>query len=106
MLTPAPDPVLARFKSAMLDAYGERVTRMLLFGSRARGDARRDSDYDVAVFLEATPDWPHDRLRVADIGFDVMIETGSIVNTIVLAAGDWSDRTPLMHEIRTDGVEI
>ena len=25
---------------------------MVLFGSRARGDAREDSDYDVAVFLK------------------------------------------------------
>jgi predicted nucleotidyltransferase len=31
--------------------YGERIERVVLFGSRARGDAHEDSDYDVAVFL-------------------------------------------------------
>jgi predicted nucleotidyltransferase len=31
--------------------YGPRLERVVLFGSRARGDAQPDSDYDVAVFL-------------------------------------------------------
>ena len=30
---------------------GERIERVVLFGSYARGDARADSDYDVLVFL-------------------------------------------------------
>jgi predicted nucleotidyltransferase len=29
-----------------------RISHVILFGSRARGDARRDSDYDVAVFIK------------------------------------------------------
>jgi predicted nucleotidyltransferase len=33
---------------------GERIERVVLFGSRARGDAPPDSDYDVAVFLHET----------------------------------------------------
>jgi predicted nucleotidyltransferase len=43
------DPVLIRFRSALDEVYGARVERVVLFGSRARGDARPDSDYDVAV---------------------------------------------------------
>ncbi|MBI5012058.1 MAG: nucleotidyltransferase domain-containing protein, partial [Methylocystis sp.] len=52
MTKPAPaDPILARFRAALARTYGERLERAVLFGSRARGDARPDSDYDVAVFL-------------------------------------------------------
>jgi hypothetical protein len=46
------DPILIRFRAALADAYGKRIERVVLFGSRARGDARADSDYDIAVFLE------------------------------------------------------
>jgi predicted nucleotidyltransferase len=46
--------------SARLLMYGERAERVVLFGSRARGDAHRDSDYDVAVFLRT---WPIARRR-------------------------------------------
>ena len=48
---PSDDPVLARFRAAVIEIYGERLERVVLFGSRARGDAKPDSDYDIAVFL-------------------------------------------------------
>ena len=50
------DPVLKRFRAAVNEIYGDRVERVVLYGSRARGDAQKDSDYDVAVFLRDMPD--------------------------------------------------
>ena len=47
----AADPVLVRFRKALDEMYGDRLDRVVLFGSRARGDAHAESDYDVAVFL-------------------------------------------------------
>jgi uncharacterized protein len=47
------DPVLARFRRALDEMYGSQLERVVLFGSRARGDAR--ADYDVAVFLKSLP---------------------------------------------------
>jgi uncharacterized protein len=38
------DPVLARFRAAVARLYGDRLERVVLFGSRARGEARPDSD--------------------------------------------------------------
>ena len=46
---PEDDPVLTRFRSAVLDIYGNRVQRMVLYGSRARGEARADSDTDILI---------------------------------------------------------
>jgi hypothetical protein len=34
------DPVLMRFRGALDDMYGDRLVRVMLFGSRARGDGR------------------------------------------------------------------
>ncbi len=48
----APDHPLMKFRQAVEEAFGDDVERVVLFGSRARGDARPDSDWDVAVFLK------------------------------------------------------
>jgi predicted nucleotidyltransferase len=45
------DPVLVRLKSELTELYGPRLKQILLYGSRARGDDREDSDYDVLVVL-------------------------------------------------------
>jgi predicted nucleotidyltransferase len=50
------EPVLKKFRSALDAMYGERLDRVVLFGSRARGNHAEDSDYDVAVFLKTFAD--------------------------------------------------
>jgi predicted nucleotidyltransferase len=47
---------LRAFRREVEHVMPHRVTRVVLFGSRARGDARRDSDYDVAVFVRNLED--------------------------------------------------
>jgi uncharacterized protein len=40
------NPILAKFRAALNEMYGERIECVVLFGSRARGDVKPDSDYD------------------------------------------------------------
>jgi len=54
--SPKDSPILAKFRAALNAIYGERIERVVLYGSQARGEARPDSDYDVAVFLIGTSD--------------------------------------------------
>ena len=53
------DPILKRFRADLDALYGDRIERVVLFGSRPRGDARAASDYDVAVFLNDLTDRWH-----------------------------------------------
>jgi predicted nucleotidyltransferase len=65
-IAPVRDPVLTCFRAALEELYGARLSRVVLFGSRARGEARFDSDYDVAVFLDALLDRSAELKRLAD----------------------------------------
>lgn len=100
------DPILTRFRSAVDEAYGDRVERVVLFGSRARGDARPDSDYDVAVFLRDMPDRAEEMNRLADIATDILYDLGECIHAMPYRAGSYRERTPLMHEIRADGIDL
>ena len=100
------DPILTRFRAALDEIYGERIERVVLFGSRARGDARADSDYDVAVFLRDLTDRPAELNRLADLGTDILNETGEFIHAMPYRAGSYEERTPLMLELRSEGVDL
>jgi uncharacterized protein len=102
----AADPILKRYRAALDEMYGNRIERVVLFGSHARGDATPESDYDVAVFLRDMAARFAEMDRLADLSTDILDETGEFVHAMPYHAGSCSERTPLMHEIRADGVDL
>lgn len=100
------DPVLNRFRDAVRTLYGERLDRVVLFGSRARGDSRADSDYDIAVFLRDMPDRADEFGRLADVETGILLDTGALINALPLLAESYLDRTGFMGELRRDGIDL
>lgn len=98
--------VLAKFRAALNELYGTRLERVVLFGSRARGDARDDSDYDIAVFLNDLQDRWIESDRIAFAAVKIFDETGGLIHAMPYRAGSYQERTPLMHEIRREGVDL
>ncbi len=105
------DPILGTFCQALAELYGPALDRVVLFGSRARGDAREDSDYDVAVFLKEAGDKVISDLwvewdRLADLRVRFLDAGGPFIEAIPFRVSDYHRLTPLMHEIRKDGVTL
>jgi len=105
------DPILKRFRSALDEMYGDRLERVVWFGSRARGDAGEDSDYDVAVFLndlregDLTNRW-RELDRLADLRSEILSDTGAFIDAKPYPAGAYRNPTALMGEIRREGVDL
>ncbi len=102
----ANDPVLLRLRTALTGLYGAQLERVLLFGSRARGEAGPQSDYDVAVFLDPLDDRWLELDRLADLRVRFLDETGAFIDAKPYPAHAYQDATPLMHEIRREGLEL
>ena len=104
---PQDHPALKRFRTAVTEIYGDRVERVVLYGSRARGDAREDSDYDVAVFLRDMGDRFKEMNRLADLSTDILYDMGEFIHAMPYRAGSYNDpREPLMHEVRAEGIDL
>lgn len=73
------DPLLAEIVRRLVAAY--QPERIYLFGSRARGEAGPDSDYDVLVMVPDTapPERQHSRL-----GYEALWGTGAAVDVVVV----------------------
>ncbi|MEO9191408.1 MAG: nucleotidyltransferase domain-containing protein [Acetobacteraceae bacterium] len=103
---PPDDPVLKRFRAAVVEIYGRRVKRVMLYGSRARGEHRPDSDYDVAVFLRGTPERAKEMARLAEVETDILYDTGAVINALPFPAAAYRERTGFMSELRKDGLDL
>jgi predicted nucleotidyltransferase len=100
------DPILTRLRAALNEMYGDRLERVVLFGSRARGDASGDSDYDVAVFLRDLTDRWSELDRLADLRAEFLENTDVFIDAKPYSVGAYRDRTTLMREIRREGVDL
>ncbi|MBV9993231.1 MAG: nucleotidyltransferase domain-containing protein [Alphaproteobacteria bacterium] len=104
------DPILARIKSELEALYGARLKRVLLYGSRARGDHHEDSDYDILVVLEGPLDrWPDKKLPT--LSNKILWETigeGKPVDVSFKAMTEEQtrERTGFMHNVRQDAIEL
>lgn len=106
---PRANPILAKFRAALAEMYGDRLERVVLYGSRARGDATEDSDYDVAVFLNGmngSSDRWAELHGLAALRVKFIDETGAFFDAKPYPAGAYREPSPLMHEIRREGLDL
>jgi|SRR5262252_5719181 len=89
-----------------------RVREAILFGSRARHTHRSDSDADIAVVLQGEHgNRTAAALDMAGIAFDVMMETGILIEALPLWADDFEHperfrNSRLLEQIRREGVRL
>ncbi len=96
------DPILARLKGELVTLYGPRLKQILLYGSRARGDFREDSDYDVLVVLEEPFHWWSEVKRLGDISWRITSETGAVPSLKPVTPMDLERHSGFMHNVRLE----
>jgi predicted nucleotidyltransferase len=82
--------------------------QVVLFGSRARGDAKKDSDWDVLILIDSEVTANIERTFRYKL-FDLELETGEVFSTFVNNKKDWNARhkvTPFYISIKKEGVRL
>lgn len=104
------EEAVRRFLALIADRY--ELAGAIVYGSRARGTHRPDSDADVAVLLRGE----HQRvlrtaLAMADVAFDVLLETGVNISPLPVWLDEWEhpenySNPALLHNIAKEGVRL
>lgn len=104
------EEAVRRFLSLIADRYD--MAGAIVYGSRARGTYRPDSDADVAVLLKGQ----HQRvlnttLAMADLAYDVLLETGINISPLPVWLDEWEhpetfSNPTLLRNIAREGVRL
>jgi uncharacterized protein len=82
-----------------------RVKKVVLYGSRARGDARVNSDWDVAVFVNGSVA-ARDARALSYIGSDLFFDRGWNIHPVVLPARREAEDSFFLRAVRRDGIAV
>jgi len=106
-LAPNDQAALDRLKEALRRDFG--LVKLVLYGSKARGDANKDSDIDVLAVLKREVDWRTKR-AIYDVCLDVGLEHDVLIQPVVLSESAYESSrlrvTPLLQNIAAEGVEL
>ena len=99
------DELLQRVKTAVQALTP--TAEIILYGSRARGTARADSDWDFLILLPS----PRDKTleaRIKDRLYDIELETDTVLSSIIRDQQEWRSPRyavlPVRQQIEKDGV--
>lgn len=100
------DPVLTRYASEVRRRLGAEVRSIVLFGSRARGDAGEGSDYDMLLVLARRTD--EARSIVLDIEREILDRHGELVASLIRGEDEWRQAQgfPLAINVAREGVSL
>jgi predicted nucleotidyltransferase len=88
-----------------LDPYAE----VYLFGSRARGDFRKGSDWDILVVSPKNKITFEFERELHDHIYDIELESGEVISLLVYSKADWLRKSvisPLFSNVRNEGIRI
>ena len=99
--------IINRIKKGILDK--DPKAEIYLFGSRARRDGRKDSDWDILVITpreRVTFDYESD---LRDQIYDIELDSGEIISLLVYSKSDWIEKqsiSPLFANVSKEGIKI
>jgi predicted nucleotidyltransferase len=107
-LTETERNAVSDFLARVHSAYGSKIQRAMLFGSKARGEAASDSDIDI--LLVATEETWKFMDEICKFSADVSLQYDVLLDARVVGVKRWRDmsesRAGLYRNISRDGIPL
>jgi uncharacterized protein len=99
--------VLAELRRRLEVLYGPRLVRVMLYGSRARGDAEEGSDIDVLVVLTGEVR-PGEEIRrtLGDVA-ELSLHNSVVISCVFVSDERFDqEQSPLLINVRREGIPV
>jgi uncharacterized protein len=84
-------------------------SEVYLYGSQARGNARKLSDWDILILINSTKVSFDFETKFMDEFYELELETGEIFSPMIYSKNDWKTNysiTPLFDNIQKEGIRL
>ena len=101
------DVVIAKIVKLARKEFPE--SEIILYGSRARGDNQKDSDWDLLVLIDAPEVSFNREKKIIDDFYELEVDVGEAFSPLIYRKSDWEERyvhTPLFENINKEGIQI
>lgn len=102
---PDAQAAIQAFKHVAQELYGDRLDRIIVFGSQARGEATERSDIDLLLVLHGAVDPYKELQRISEATYDIELEHEVLFGIVPTSVSEYRQgATPLLRNARRDGV--
>ena len=99
--------IVAELRERLEELYGDRLERVILFGSQARGDATPESDVDVLVVLRGEVSPVEEIRRTGGMVSELSLEHDTDVAVMFISAERLhAGQSPFVLNVRREGVPV
>ena len=97
--------ILQRLKTCLRKIHGDRLVKMVLFGSQARGEASTDPDIDVLVILKGNVNPGEEIKKTSDVVAELSLEYDQVISRLFIDESRFNSyNRPLLQNIRREGI--
>jgi uncharacterized protein len=97
--------VLSLLRTQLEQQYQERLGRVILFGSQARGEATEDSDIDVLIVLDDPVNASVEIRQTSEFIAQLCLEHDVLISRFFIARSRFeTENSPLLRNIRREGI--
>lgn len=99
--------ILRKLKKELMLIYGDQISSILLYGSRARGDERPDSDIDILIVLKSEFDYSEMLRLSSDLTASLSLENDVVISRAFVSQEQFENRqTPFLMNVRREAIPV
>lgn len=101
------DEILHAYRAGLTEALGEPLDAVILYGSHARGEDRKDSDTDVLCVMRGPFDYGEMIVRTSALTARLSLEYGVVLSRAFVTRDDYATRQlPFLMNVRREGIAV